>query len=65
VALGTNRQPRNAGERAQLVLQAVTHLVDLHGWSTDLVSRGLRLRRQDHELVLGLPESLQTYVDNG
>jgi hypothetical protein len=65
VALETNREARDPEERAQLALEAVTHLVDLHGWSADLVPRGLRLRREDHELVLGLPESLRNYLGNG
>lgn len=62
VVLATNREPDSPEERAALALQAVTHLVDTHGWEVSWAPRGLRVSHDNHELVLGVPESLDRYM---
>ncbi len=62
IALTTNREARDAEHRARLTLEALTHSVDLHGWDVTLAPRGLQLAHGDHQLVLGLPASLQGYL---
>ena len=65
IALATNRSPHDPKRRAQLTVDALTHTVDLHGWTASLEPRGLQLARGDHKLVLGLPASLQRFLDEG
>ncbi|MEQ6900348.1 hypothetical protein [Nocardioides sp. YIM 152588] len=62
LVLATNREPRGTGERAELALEAVTHLVDTHGWEVGWCPRGLRMSHDENELVLGVPESLRRYL---
>ncbi len=63
VALETNQQPRDHGDRADLVLRSLTHLMDTHNWTVDWAPRGLRVSHDDHHLVLGIPGSLRSYLD--
>lgn len=62
IALGTNSVPDSVEERSVLALRAITHLVDTHGWEVSWAPRGLRVSHDDHELVLGVPESLRRYL---
>jgi hypothetical protein len=62
VALRTNTEPHTAEERRAAMLEAVTHLVELHGWSADWADRGLELSHEDHRLVLGVPESVRGFL---
>jgi hypothetical protein len=62
VALRTNGEPRTPDERRRAMLEAVTHLVDLHGWTVAWVDRGLELSHDGHRLVLGVPESVRAFV---
>jgi hypothetical protein len=62
IALETDREPRNAAQRAEAALETATRFIDLHGWEPAWTSRGLRLRHESHELTLGVPESLRTYL---
>lgn len=64
VALATNQEPRDPADRADLVLLALTHLLDTHKWTVDWAPRGLQVGHKDHQLVLGIPDSLRTYFDN-
>lgn len=62
VQLRTDRQPRNAPERAELLLESLTHMLPLHGWDVQWAPRGLRLRHDQHQLVLGVPEAVLGYL---
>lgn len=62
VALVTNLDPRDTDERRRAVLETVTHLVEMHGWSASWHERGLQLSHEEHRLVLGIPPSLHTYL---
>ena len=62
VALTTDHQPRDADDRAALLLLSVTHGLDTHGWEASWVPRGLRLSHDDRALALGLPDSLRAYL---
>lgn len=62
IALETDREPRVPGDRPVMALAMLTHALDTHGWVIDWVPRGLRLRHDDHELVLGVPDSLRSYL---
>ncbi len=62
VAVSTNREPGPREDRPRLVLADLTHALETHGWGLDWVPRGLRMSNDDHELVLGIPESLRVYL---
>jgi len=64
VALETNRQPRDPAERSELVLLALTHALETHGWEVGWAPRGLQVRHDDHLLVLGIPDTMTTYLNN-
>lgn len=64
VAIDTDSQPRDRAERSQLMLLSLTHVLDTHGWDIGWVSRGLRVSHDEHELVLGVPDSLRAYLGN-
>jgi hypothetical protein len=63
VALRANVEPRTEAERRRAVVGAVTHFVELHGWSVELVERGLELSHDGNRLVLGVPAGVRAYVD--
>jgi len=63
VALATDHQPRDAADRAALLQQAITHALDTHGWETNWAPRGLKVSHDDHGLVLGIPDSLRSYLE--
>jgi hypothetical protein len=62
VAIATDRQPWDADSRRTLLLEALVHLVPLRGWQVSWAERGLRLSHGEHELVLGVPDSVREYV---
>jgi hypothetical protein len=62
VVLETNNEAWNAGRRAQDVVDSVTYLLEMHGWTASWAPRGLRLSHGHHSLVLGLPANLVAYV---
>lgn len=62
VALVINDQPRNAAERPDSVLRALTRTVETHGWEIDWASRGLQISHDEHQLTLGIPGSLRDYL---
>lgn len=65
VALATNLDPIGIDGRQRAVLETVTHLVEMHGWSASWHERGLLLSHEEHRLVLGIPPSLHTYLGGG
>lgn len=65
VAVRTNSQPRTDEERRAAMLEAVTHLVDLHQWEATWDERGLALTHSSHGLVLGVPRNVLEYVGTG
>jgi len=61
-ALSTDREARDSVERKALLLDSLTHLVDLHGWSVAWDARGLRVSHGNHAVVLGVPDSVREYL---
>jgi hypothetical protein len=47
--------------REEAILRSVTHLIDLHGWTAEWDSRGVRLAHEPHALVLGIPHNVQAF----
>jgi hypothetical protein len=64
VALETDRQPRDSADRSRLMLLCLTHALETHGWAVGWAPRGLRISHDDHKLVLGIPDSMRTYLNN-
>ena len=62
IALETDRQPRDAAQRAEAVLETLLRFVDMHGWEARWSTRGLRLSHGDHEVTLGVPSNLISYL---
>jgi hypothetical protein len=62
VALETDCEPRVPEERPSLVLRMLAHNLDRHGWEMEWAPRGLRLSHDDHQLVLGVPDSVRSYL---
>jgi hypothetical protein len=62
VAIATDREPWDAESRRALLLQALVHVVPLHGWQVSWANRGLRLNHGEHELALGVPDSVRVYI---
>lgn len=62
IALETNRQPRNLGQRRDALMETVLRFIDMHGWQVAWSDRGLRLMNDLHTVTLGLPASLRTYL---
>lgn len=63
VALATNREPRTRSEKRKYFIEAVTKFHDLHGWVVSCHPRGLRLTHDDHQIVLGLPLPVYSYLE--
>lgn len=64
VALETDQEPRGAADRTRLMLLCLTHALDSHGWTVDWVIRGLRVSHHHHQLVLGVPGSVRSYLSH-
>ncbi|MCW2817046.1 MAG: hypothetical protein JWN84_4501 [Nocardioides sp.] len=62
VVVSTDREPRDAEERADLLLASLTHLLPMHGWDAGWTPRGVRLEHRGHALVLGVPPSVSLYL---
>lgn len=62
VAVVTDREAATPEERRELTLRALRHEVDTHQWHLQHDPRGIRLSHGDHSLVLGIPESLRSYL---
>lgn len=63
VVLDSNRSDRTREMRASALLESVQYLIDLHGWEVSWDPRGLRMKNGVHQLVLGVPQTFQQYVD--
>ena len=62
IALTTNREPRDLDERRKYLLEAVSRFTDMHGWVATWHPRGLRLEHDDHQIVLGVPAAVHSYL---
>jgi len=60
--LGTDREPQNAAEREEALLQVLTSGLELHGWQISRHPRGLLLAHENRSLVLGIPSNLVSYL---
>ncbi|MBX6748376.1 MAG: hypothetical protein IRY85_01695 [Micromonosporaceae bacterium] len=63
VALATNREPRTRIEKRKYFIEAVTKFHELHGWEVTCHPRGLRLTHDGHQIVLGLPPAVYSYLE--
>jgi hypothetical protein len=63
IAIESDEPNWSAGVRQEGVLRTVSHLVDMHGWALSWDPRGVRLSHGAHSLVLGVPATVQRYVD--
>jgi hypothetical protein len=63
VILGSDRQPRNAAQREEALLETLTRGVELHGWHVSRHPRGISMAHDSYGLVLGIPDSLVAYLN--
>ncbi len=62
VALTTDREPNTLDRRRELLMSSLLRDVDSHGWDIAWHERGLKLAHGDRHLVLGIPQSVRTFV---
>src|SRR6478735_6998802 len=62
VAVVTDREPSTVAERRELTLRALRREVDTHHWCLQHDPRGIRLSHGENSLVLGIPDSLRSYL---
>jgi hypothetical protein len=62
VALVGDRPDWNREFRAEGLLAAVRRGLDCHDWELSWHSRGIRVSRGGHQLVLGVPASFTDYL---
>ncbi len=62
VALTTDREPHSLERRRELLMTALLRDVDTHGWDIAWHERGLELAHGDRHVVLGVPQSVRTFV---
>lgn len=60
--LATNHEPRNAAERATVLLDSLRVRLDLHRWELGLTDRGLSVEHGGRAVVLGLPSNVRDYL---
>lgn len=60
--LATNQEPRDAAERADVLLDSLRVRLDLHRWNLALTDRGLSVEHGGRAVVLGLPPNLRDYL---
>lgn len=63
VILGSDREPRNAAEREEALVEALTRGLELHGWHVSRNPRGIMVAHDTYGLVLGLPANLLSYLN--
>jgi hypothetical protein len=63
VVLESNNETWERARRARDVVESVTYLLDLHGWTAAWDDRGIRLSHGGHSLVLGVPAHVTAYVE--
>lgn len=62
VAVESNRPDRSREDRERALLAAIQHFIDCRDWTMTWDPRGLRLRNDEHTLVLGVPANLADYL---
>ncbi len=60
--LATNQEPRDAAERADVLLDSLRVRLDLHRWNLALTDRGLSVEHGGRAVVLGLPPNVRDYL---
>jgi len=60
-----DRNPRTEEQRAKDIVDAVTHLVAMSGWTAAWDSRGVRLSNGRHSLVIGVGAEVAQYIRSG
>ena len=63
VVFETNKEARTRADRVSDVVDTLTRLLDLHGWTARWDGRGVRLSHGEHAFVLGVPRNLVRYVE--
>ena len=63
VVLETNSEAPDRARRARDLVESVTRLLDLHGWTAGWDDRGVRLSHDKHAFVLGVPRNVTAYVE--
>ena len=64
IVLLTNLESHTAEEARHALIEAVTYLVELHGWQVSWDPRGCRLSHDTYSLVLGAPPVFAEFVAN-
>lgn len=62
VAIESNLPDWSREDRERALLDSVQHFIDCRGWTVAWDDRGLRLRHDDHTLVLGVPANVVAYL---
>jgi len=62
ITMETNREAHTAEEARHVLVDAVTYLVELHGWQVSWDPRGIRLSHDQYSLVLGAPPVFAEFV---
>lgn len=63
VALDANIDTHEASRRPDGLQETIIMNVDLHGWTTKLVERGLEVSHGEHRFVLGLPRNMHEFLN--
>ena len=63
VALDAAQPDGSRALRKAALLETVTHLIDLRGWSLGWNDRGIRLVHQWHHVTLGVPATFRAYLE--
>jgi hypothetical protein len=62
VAVESNLADWTREDRERALLESIQHFIDCRGWTVTWDPRGLRLRHDEHSLVLGVPANLAAYL---
>jgi hypothetical protein len=62
VAVESNLADWTREDRERALLESIQHFIDCRGWTVSWDPRGLRLRHDDHSVVLGVPANLAAYL---
>ncbi|HTC68777.1 MAG TPA: hypothetical protein VK662_04355 [Acidothermaceae bacterium] len=62
VALESNLPDWDREDRERALLRSALHFIDCRGWAVTWDPRGLRLRHDEHSLVLGVPANVADYL---
>jgi hypothetical protein len=64
LVLVSNIEPSSRADREKALVEAIREAADVHGWDLSLMPRGLRLAHGEHAVTLGLPKSVQQFLDD-